>query len=377
MRILIMRKITFISILIVLLSACEKFENYSLAPDMNYKTTNLVTIEKAEKIADIICNTLNSNELIGVQVSIRDSLGESWNMALGSSDLSQENSLANHYILRIGSVTKIYTSALILKLIELDYIGLEQKLSDFYPECDNVKDVTVKNLLNHSSGITDVFDMPGVFISASNFPDKQWSPEQLAKACMEKDLKFSPGSEHAYSNTNFIILGLIAEKATGKKVTELFSEYLFLPNNLNDTHLIPYMETPSALVNGYVHHFALSLKGWYINEPDNTSWATIGFTAGAMAANSSDLSAFIHRLFSGEIIDENSLQLMTSFSGKYGLGLFKINVNDHYYYGHEGEITGFESIAAYNPETKVVITICCNTTPFSISELLTKIDAEL
>ncbi len=371
-----MKKIIWIYFFAILLTSCEKFEYYSCGSE-TYQTTNLVTTEKAERIANVLCNTLNTNELFGVQVSIRDSLNESWNMALGATDLKQNTPLENHHILRVGSVSKIYTATLILKLAELNYLNLEQKLSDFYPDIENVSDVSIENLLNHSSGIVDVFSIPSVFISASNFPEKQWNPNRLTEECMKKKLKFSPGSQHDYSNTNYIILGLIAEKATGKKVNQLFAEYLFNPSNLTDTQLIPYMETPSALVNGYVHHFALSLHEWYVNEPDNTSWASIGFTAGAMSANSTDLSAFMYKLFSGEIISDESLQLMTSFSGTYGLGLFKMKVNDSYYWGHEGEITGFESIAAYNPETKVVISICCNTTPSNIKELLTKIDAEL
>lgn len=371
-----MNKTIWISLIVVLLTSCEKFEYYTCGSE-TYPTTSLITAEKAERIANVLCNTLNSNELFGVQVSIKDSLNESWNLALGATDLKQNNPLENHHILRIGSVSKIYTATLILKLAELDYLRLDQKLSDFFPDYENVKDITINQLLNHSSGIIDVFSMPAVFISASNFPDKQWNPNRLAEKCMKKNLKFSPGSQHEYSNTNYIILGLIAEKATGKPVPELFEEYLLVPNNLNDTHLIPYMETPAALVNGYVHHFALSLHEWYVTEPDNTAWATIGFTAGAMAATATDLSAFIYKLFNGEIISQESLQLMTSFSGKYGLGLFKMNVNGTLYYGHEGEITGFESIAAYNPDTKVVISICCNTTPSNIKDLLTQIDAEL
>jgi D-alanyl-D-alanine carboxypeptidase len=364
-------------VLLVFIASCEKFEDYRCENKANYQETELVPQGKADKIAEIICNTLNSNELIGVQVSIRDSLNEDWNISMGAIDLKQYEPIMDHHLLRIGSVTKIFTSTLILKLIEQNELQLDQEISDFYPEIDNIKNITIENLLNHSSGIKDVFSIPAIMISSTQFPDKQWDPSQLAAACMDKKLDFPPGSKHGYSNTNYILLGLIAEKATGEKIEELFIKHLFEPLNLENTFLVPNMKTPEELVNGYVHHYALSLKEWFINEPANTSWSSVGFSAGSIVSNSNDLSAFTYHLFNEDIISQESLELMTNFSGNNGLGLFKMNVNGHTYWGHEGEITGFESITAYDPADEKVISICCNTTPFNVYDLLNEIDAEL
>jgi len=285
--------------------------------------------------------------------------------------------MENYHILRVGSVTKIFTATLILKLIEEGSLQLDQQISDFYPDQENVRRVTVRNLLNHSSGIVDIFTIPSVFISASNFPDKRWNPNNLAAVCMEKKLGFSPGAKHDYSNTNYILLGLIAEKVTGKKIDQLYVEYVTDPLNLASTYLVPYLDTPSELVNGYVHHFALSLTEWYKVTPNNTAWSTLAYTAGAMTSNAGDLSAFTHHLFKDDIINSKSLELMTTFSGDKGLGLFEITVNNETYWGHEGEITGFEAITVYNPDSKITISICCNTTPFDIYSLLNEIDAVL
>jgi CubicO group peptidase (beta-lactamase class C family) len=371
-----MKRLLALIALAVLVGACEKFDLYDCDSTDN-PVTSTISSEKGEQVAASICNSLNANELIGIQVSIRDSLNEDWSVSLGATDVEQTTDLENEHILRVGSVTKIFTATLILKLIEQNDLLLDQKLIDFFPEQDQVRDVTIRNLLNHSSGIADVFSIPSIFISSTNFPDKQWNPAYVAEVCMEKGLDFSPGSQHAYSNTNYIILGLIAEKATGEKIDRLFAELITEPLGLNNTYLVPYMDTPPELVNGYVHHFAGSLTEWYVNEPENTSWATVGFTAGSVASTATDLSAFTYHLFHGDIIGEESLELMTDFSGNNGLGLFRIRVNDRNYWGHEGEITGFESITVYEPDSRVVISICCNTTPFKIKELLNEIDAIL
>ena len=368
-----------LSLLAILLtiSSCEKFDLYSCMPPANAPHTNLITEEKATNITEAVCHTLNDNELIGIQVSIRDSLDEEWRISGGAIDLEQQTDMENHHILRIGSVTKIFTATLIMQLIEQNVLELDQPLSDFYPAQDNISGITIRHLLNHSSGIIDLFSLPSIFISASNFPGKHWDPNQKVEVCMNKKLRFPPGSDYSYSNTNYLLLGLIAKQASGKSISQLLEEYILEPLELNNTYLVPYMPAPAALTNGYVHRFALSLQEWYTTEPENTSWSTIGFTAGAMVSNASDLSAFLFHLFNGDLLDETSLEMMTTFQDNHGFGLFRIKVNDQYYWGHEGEITGFESIAVFNPTTNIIISICCNTTPFKINNLLNEIDAFL
>jgi len=372
-----MYKKLLICIMAITVVGCEKFDFYNCTPNSEIPVTHLIPREKAIRISQAVCNTLNNNKLIGIQISIRDSLNEDWNISVGAVDLNQNIVIENNHILRIGSVTKIFTATLILKLIEQNHLQIDQRISDFYPGNENIQEITIRHLLNHSSGIRDVFSIPSIFTSASQFPDKQWDANHLADVCMNKKLEFTPGTQHAYSNTNYLILGKIAEKATGKKIGQLFADYILDPVNLNNTCLVPYMDTPPELVNGYVHHFALSLKEWYTTEPGNTAWSTIAFSAGAMASNAKDLSAFMYHLFNGNIINRESLELMTAFEGNHGLGLFRIKVNERYFWGHEGEITGFESIAVFNPETRTIISICSNTTPFNINDLLNIIDTEL
>ncbi len=366
-----------LTVLLLIGVGCEKYDAVDCIPEKNMTTTSLVTSEIAEQISMTVCNTMNENELIGIQLSIVDSIGEKWSLSIGSTDVKQKDQLENYHVFRIGSVTKIYTATLVLKLIEKGFLQLDQNLSEFYPSFKDAEKIQVKHLLDHSSGIKDIFSIPSIFISSSSFPDKKWNPNRLAEECLQHNLGFEPGSKHAYSNTNFILLGLIAEEATGKKLPELYNEYMFNPLGLENTFFVPYEPHPVEMSNGYVHHFALSLSEWYTNEPDNTSWSTAGFSAGALASNASDVSSFTYQLFRGNVLTRNSLNTMTDFSDKNGLGLFKISVNGSFYWGHEGEITGFEAITAYHPERKVVISICCNTTPFNIYILLEKIDSIL
>lgn len=368
-----MRRIIYISSLTLIFYACERLEFNECDQDLPPAPAWL-TAEKANQIINAVCNILKEEELLGLQVSIRDSSFQEWSFSVGTTDLKQTTKLENHHVLRVGSVTKIYTATLILRLVEEGLLDLDQNLGTFFPELEQAKEIRLRHLLNHSSGIVDIFSTPSLLISSTTFPDKRWDAQHLAETYLKKTLQFSPGSQNAYSNTNFIILGLVAERATEKSIDELFSEYIIKPLGLQQTYLTPYMGQPEGMVNGYVHNYALSLQEWYTMVPENTAWSTLGFTAGAMATTASDLSAFTHQLFVGDFLSTSSLNEMTQFSTRFGLGLFQIKLNDQTYWGHEGEITGFEALTVYHPKRRNVISICSNTTPFQIQKLLHEID---
>lgn len=100
----------------------------------------------------------------------------------------------------------------------------------------------------------------------------------------------------------------------------------------------------------------------------------VAHASGAMIANSRDLAWFTHNLFQGNIVKEESLNEMTTFMGNKGLGLFEFKVNGRVYWGHEGEIMGFETITSQSPDSKITFSICCTTTPLNIYQLLDKIE---
>ncbi len=364
-------------LLITFLFSCQKLEVVEPDSCSFQSTTEIIDSSSASELSRIICQTLNEEKIPGIQVSIRDSTGKSWNIASGFSDLDQNRLLHDSDLLRIGSVTKMYTATLILKLIEEGSVQLDQKLSSFFPEYHTVRDVTVRNLLNHSSGIVDIFSIPALFVSSSAFPDKFWNPHHLAEICMEKNLEFDPGTDQSYSNTNFILLGLIAEQVTGMKIHMVFRERLFAPLDLENTSLVPYAPPPPNLISGHVRHYALSMSEWYTFKPDHTSWSTLAYSAGALVTNASELSRFVHLLFQNRILDQETLSSMLDFEGDRGLGISRISVNGRQMYGHEGEITGFESVAVYDPATGTTIAICSNKTPFDIYTLLDQIEAQL
>jgi D-alanyl-D-alanine carboxypeptidase len=351
-------------------TGCEKLELLDNSDAISPSSTSQIDEISAEMISDAIIEEINANELVGVQVSIVDSLGETWTHSSGSADIERMESLHDEHIFRIGSVSKIYTSTIVVKLSEDGILDLDQKISEYFPDFPNAHKISIRNLLNHSSGIRDVFSLPDLFLESSFLPDKIWNHQEVAETCLGSELLFNPGEETHYSSANFILAAIIAEKATGKEILDLYHEIICSPLGLSHTFFLPYESHPPLLINGFVHRFAFSLSKWYIHTTDQTSWSTAAHASGALAANSKDLSWFIHHLFFGSIVNHVSLAEMTTFFENKGFGLFKFNVNGRAHWGHEGEIMGFEAITAYNPQTKITYAICCNTTPYDIYHLL-------
>jgi CubicO group peptidase (beta-lactamase class C family) len=359
------------------LAGCEKLEEIDNPGEVHYPITKLVDQETARLIAETLVNELNAHDLLGIQVCIGDSTGETWTLSAGSVVIKRKELLRDDHVFRIGSVSKIYTSTVVVSLAENDILDLDQKISDYFPGFSNASKITVRNLLNHSSGLRDIFSLPDVFIESSILPDKKWNHKEMAETCLKSALLFDPGTETHYSSANFILAAIIAEAATGKTILDLYHEIIFDPHRLESMLFVPYETHTPMLIDGFVHHFALSMTEWYRHTPSHTSWATAAHASGAMASNAGELTRFTHNLFKGNIVRSESIDEMTVFLGNKGLGLFEYHVNGRAHWGHEGEIMGFEAITAYNPRAKITYAICCNTTPFQIDQLLESVEKRI
>jgi len=381
-------KITIIlsQIIISMLVSCGKIPSYDCMGRTDFPTSSLINSEKAKIIADILCSYLNKEEVPCFQVTIIDSLGNIWSLSAGNTDLKRRQSVTNDNLLRLASLTKTFTATMIFKLIDQGKLTLDDKLTTFFPEFKEAKDVTIENLLNHSSGIKELLTLPDILTSSTLFTSKLWDINSIVKTISSKNLVFNTGSDFKYSNTNYVLLGLIAEKITQKKITELFKEYLFNPLNINKLILVPQEKTPETLISGFDRKL-LPTPGLYEVTPQNTAWASAAFTSGALIGNSEQTAFFLHSLMTGKVLSKNSLSKMEDFGEKknpdneyqkyFGLGLFKFDINNNTYYGHEGLFVGADNIACFRIKDKVTIVLLANVSTYDKFSLLIDIDNEL
>ncbi len=190
--------------------------------------------ETAQSLQAVLDDEANRLKVPGLQAFVRSPSGETWSGASGTVDLERRHLLQRDHILRVGSITKTFTAVLILKLAEEEALSLDDPLARWFPAFPNAGQITVRTLLNHRSGIPEI--IPNVLMR-SMLPWTAWEPQELAAIAAQNMPTFTPGSDFSYSNANYILLGLIAEKVTGRTAAQLLRERLIGPLGLRNTSL--------------------------------------------------------------------------------------------------------------------------------------------
>jgi D-alanyl-D-alanine carboxypeptidase len=245
---------------------------------------------------------------------------------------------------RVGSITKMFTSTIVLTLVDEGKVDLDAPASQYITRVEVPTDATVRQLLNHTSGIFNYTDLPAFeeMIGSSTVTD--WTPEEII-ALIDGQPSGDIG-DFSYSNTNYILLGILIEEITGQPYADVLSERIFEPLGLKDTYLAGYQEG-TAPVGAYEK----APGGWSEITWDYTPVAQLAWSAGAIVSNAPDLATFATALFGGDLISAASLAEMTDTKPEdYGLGLMS-NSSTPGIYGHEGGIPGYTTLLAYSVDT--------------------------
>jgi D-alanyl-D-alanine carboxypeptidase len=319
---------------------------------------NKVEHEDLKNILDAYCK---ANSGIGLQASVIMPDGGVLNAVSGYSDIKRKCPLTRNSLLLIGSITKIYTATLIMNEVEEGRISLDDKIEKWISASWS-KDVSLRMLLNHTSGIPSYTASPFFLISAFTFRNRSWTTEQITKYFITTQLLFKPGSMYRYSNSNYVLLGIILEKTTGKKYAQFLKEKF--PNAGTCFDCGPYM----PLSNGYdrsILHLGITDM-----TPFRTSFKTSLFSAGGIASTSEETARFAHDLFSGGILSPASLNCMMKFVEAkdisypglrgYGLGIKRFVLDKEDLYGHTGTVPGYSGIVLHNMKKGYTICILGN-----------------
>lgn len=230
---------------------------------------------------------------------------------------------------RVGSVTKTFTATIVLQLAAEGRLRLGDTLEQYLPGVvPDGKRITVRQLLNHRSGLANVTDYPLWLEQASGSPTTR--PVDVLRFAASHPLTFTPGSQWRYSNTNYIALGLVIEKAAGRGYWQELEQRILRPLGLERTQLPRTRLVPDLDDEG---------------ENPMVPWA-----AGAVVSNAQDLARFFSALLSGRILSEDSLAQMKQtvvvepgVSGD-GLGLFSTELRCGRFWGHDGGILDYGTL---------------------------------
>lgn len=270
----------------------------------------------------------------------------------------QQQGADSDTVYRIGSITKTYTSTMIMQLVEQGEISLSDHLSEFFPEIPKADKITVEHLLHHRSGLVSVTSVEEYM----NYYTEGSTRQQMIDRMIEYGTSFEPGEKFEYSNSGYLLLGYIIEEVTGLSYDETLQEMITEPLELERT----YYGMDISLDRGEAQSFSYGENGW---EESPETDMSVPHGAGAIVSTPTEVGLFLDALFDGELVSMNSLEKMKNLKDGYGLGIVRIPFNDKFAWGHNGGIDGFQSTSGHFPEEDLTFVLIGNGVNYSLNDI--------
>lgn len=249
---------------------------------------------------------------------------------------------------RIGSISKTFTAAIIMQLVDEGKLKLDTPLEKFYPGVPNAKQITIEQMLRHRSGLFN-------FTSADDYTEWMTEPkthDELIEIIRKNGTVFEPGEKAEYSNTNYVLLSMIIEKVENKNFAEVLETRIVKPCELKNTYYGKPIDPDDN------EAFSYEKAGEWRKSAETHMDVPLG--AGGIVSTPQDLNKFLNCLFTGRLVSEQSQREMKKIVDGYGIGLFEFPFFERKALGHTGGIDGFQSVAAWFPEENVSVAYTAN-----------------
>ena len=253
---------------------------------------------------------------------------------------------------RLGSLTKQFTAASIMLLEERGKLKIEDPVRKYLPELPEGWDkITIFNLLTHSSGVFNYTARPDF----KEFDRRRMTPGQIVDLVRDKPLDFQPGEKMSYSNTGYVVLGMVIEKVSGQPYAQFLQANIFTPLGMKDTGYEDQATILPMRARGYQR-----TKGGALANADFIDMST-PFSAGALVSTTHDLLTWENALFTGKVVSQDSFVKMTTpFKNDYGFGLVMRKADGHRQVWHNGGIDGFNTDMRTYPDDHLTIIVLDN-----------------
>ncbi len=279
----------------------------------------------------------------------------------------------------IASITKTFVAALALQLRDEGVLSLDAPVRRWMPELRRAGRITVRMLLAHRSGLADYFWHPRYEQLVFGRPDHAWTVEEILALAAQRAPLFRPGAGYSYSNTNYVVLGRIIERATGRPLAALLRERFFEPLGLASATFQGDEPVPDGAAQGWLREDRVwrELGDGTAFRP-NTSAATVAWAAGALLLSVEDLLRWEEALYGGEVLSPASLAEMLSFGKEgYGLGARFQSLGGLAGFGHGGSLRGFVSAMYREPLSGVGVVGMTNRGSVDLNSLVSVLVAEV
>jgi D-alanyl-D-alanine carboxypeptidase len=333
-----------------------------------------------------------NGKFAGATVGVALADGTSFGLAAGYSDLPAKTPMKPGDLMMAGSVGKTYAAAVAMQLVKEGKFALDDKIEKYlggepwFSRLPNAKDITICQLMNHTSGLVRYEFKDQFTKDLTANPGKVWKPQELIAYILDTQPPFEAGKGWDYSDTNYIVLGMIMEKVTGKKFYDLARSRVLVPLKLDNTRPSDSREV-KGLVQGYAgvdNPFggkdAVIENGKFIINPQ------FEWTGGGYAATAEDLARWAKMMYEGrgfppEMLPEMLNGVAAPMLGretKYGLGVILRPTRAGLSYGHSGFFPGYMTDMMYFPEHKIAVAVQVNTSvPQNLGKPLGRVLVEM
>src|SRR2546426_349054 len=331
----------------------------TLLPLTSFTAAHAQTLDKA-KLDQFFDRLAEKNKAMG-SLTITKVGNVLYTRAIGYSQINPKKPLTAANRFRIGSITKMFTAAMILQLVEEGKLKPTDTLDKFFPQIPNAKKITIAQILAHRSGIPNVRRDQN---SQGNVNTTPITKDEMLALIAKATPDFEPDSKQSYSNSGYFLLGLIIEKLTGKPYEEALKERITSKIGLKDT----YTATGSIDVNKNESLTYMNLGGDWKQVPE--THPSILFGGGQIISTPNDLAKFIQALFDGKIVSKESLIQMKTIRDGEGLGMEPFTFAGKTFYGHAGGGDNYGAWLAYQPEEKLAVAYTTNAKVYPVKNIV-------
>lgn len=342
----------------------------------------------ADALAAILAEHATFSADRGLTLTVRDAAGAWWTGAAGEAVVQDATAMTPDTRFRVGSNTKPFVAIVIMQLVDEGLVGLDGPITDYVPDYPQWSDITIRHLLAMRSGIPEYLRDAELMLTIVGDPTLAMEPMEVLDYIADDDLLYLPGEGGHYTNSNYLLLGLVIEEVLEQPADQVIHERLIAPLGLDNTFLDLTGEVLSDLAHGYMD---LALVGILFGVPASvidfiptesvvegtiidTTYLfhpSITWTAGAMVSTTRDMGVLIHALLTGDLVSPASLAAMQEAEVitlmdnpvPYGLGL-QVRPNEHgTIYGHGGLNFGYQAGTYYLPDAGVTVSHMHNFLP--------------
>jgi D-alanyl-D-alanine carboxypeptidase len=308
--------------------------------------------------------------LPGMAMLVRDRYG-TWAGSAGMADLERGIAMQPCHVSKVASITKLFIGALSMKLVEEGRLNLDDRMDQWLParitnKVANGHQVTMRDLLRHTTGIPDLIEDNGFYLAVLNNPGKNWQPEELLRYIYNEPALFPAGEKASYSNTNLLLAVMVIEAATGESHAKLLREKILAPLGLRDSYYHWHEPLPPLTAQGY---YDLYNNGTIVQMSNFNTGSGNGY--GGLYSTVFDQQTFIEALFRDKtLLKPESLATMLDYTEReidndraFGITVNKDFIDrapDEFGLGHRGRDLAYTADLYYFPEKDITLAYLVN-----------------